>query len=142
MLITPHIANHLGILLDFETKNDAPSTLSTQEIRKLFGLTERECEIISMLSTGAEDKEIVEAPCISGSTFKKHLYNAYKKMDVSSRTQLLILSLQTKRVLRINLAGETRLLRFFLNHDPAGFSRFSYLRNHVVEKWVPNSKLW
>ena len=88
MLITPHIANHLGILLDFETKNDAPSTLSTQEIRKLFGLTERESEIISMLSTGAEDKEIVEAPCISGSTFKKHLYNTYKKMDVNGRTQL------------------------------------------------------
>ena len=84
----PHRTPYLGILLDFETKNDAPSTLSTQEIRKLFGLTERECEIISMLSTGAEDKEIVEAPCISGSTFKKHLYNAYKKMDVNSRTQL------------------------------------------------------
>lgn len=41
-----------------------------------------------MLSTGAKDKEIVETLCISGSTFKKHLYNAYKKMDVNSRTQL------------------------------------------------------
>lgn len=97
-IIAPHIANHLGVLLDFETQSNASSTLSVQEIKSLFGLTERECEIISMLSTGAEDKEIIEALCISGSTFKKHLYNAYKKMNVSSRTQLFNALASAKKI--------------------------------------------
>ena len=97
-LLAPHIANHLGVLLDFETQNDTPSILSAQEIKNLFGLTERECEIVSMLSTGAEDKDIIEALCISGSTFKKHLYNAYKKMNVSSRTQLFNTLTSAKKI--------------------------------------------
>ena len=35
---------------------------------------------------------------ISGSTFKKHLYNAYKKMGISSRTQLFNTMLAAKTV--------------------------------------------
>lgn len=96
-LLAPHIANHLGILLDFETKGNTASTLSTAEIKQRFHLTDRECEIVFLLSTGAEDKDIIDALCISGSTFKKHLYNAYKKMGICSRTQLYNTLIVTKK---------------------------------------------
>lgn len=88
-LIAPHIANHLGVLLDFEAQaNDTSPILSAQEIKIFFGLTKRESEIVSLLSMGTEDKEVIQTLCISSSTFKKHLYNAYRKIGVSSRTQL------------------------------------------------------
>ena len=87
-LLAPHIANRLGLLMDAESRSNSSPTLVPEEIKELFHLTDREAEIVSMLSTGAEDHTIINELYISGSTFKKHLYNAYKKMGVSSRTQL------------------------------------------------------
>lgn len=97
-LLAPHISNHLGFLLTLEAASNAAPTITPEEVKDLFHLTDRECEIISMLSTGAEDKAIIDHLCISGSTFKKHLYNAYKKMGISSRTQLFNTMLAAKTV--------------------------------------------
>ncbi len=89
-LLAPYVANHLGFLLSHETQAvSLTPSITPEELKRAFSLTNRECEIVMLLSTGKEDHVVAEELCISGTTLKKHLYNAYKKMGISSRTQLL-----------------------------------------------------
>lgn len=50
-------------------------------------LTHRETEILGMLAAGNSNQEIGEALYISRHTVKTHVYNIYKKIDVSDRLQ-------------------------------------------------------
>ncbi len=50
-------------------------------------LTNREMEILNLLSTGAKNTDIAEQLCLSVHTIKTHIYHIYKKLDVSNRTQ-------------------------------------------------------
>ena len=57
-------------------------------------LTRRENEVLSVLRTGAADKEIAAALGISRSTVSKHVENILKKMKVANRTAAASLSWQ------------------------------------------------
>ena len=50
-------------------------------------LTRREIEILTMTASGATNTEIANELYISRHTVKSHLYNIYKKIEVSSRLQ-------------------------------------------------------
>lgn len=50
-------------------------------------LTRREKEILSLTSTGATNTEIAEQLNVSMHTVKTHIYNLFKKIDVSNRIQ-------------------------------------------------------
>ena len=50
-------------------------------------LTEREIQILNLLTTGAKNSEIANDLCLSVHTIKTHIYNIYKKLDVENRTQ-------------------------------------------------------
>ncbi len=50
------------------------------------GLTAREFEVLKVTATGASNKEIAEALCISPQTVMVHLRSIYRKLGVSSRT--------------------------------------------------------
>jgi LuxR family transcriptional regulator of csgAB operon len=50
-------------------------------------LTVREREIIQLLTTGAKNREIAEQLYVSTHTVKTHVYNIYKKINVSTRLQ-------------------------------------------------------
>ena len=56
-----------------------------------YGLTSREREVVLLIVSGRDDREIADSLCISLSTMRKHTYNAYKKLDVNNRTQLCAL---------------------------------------------------
>lgn len=56
-------------------------------LRKETNLTQREIEILNMISMGAQNDEIADHMNISPNTVKTHLYNIFKKIDVQNRLQ-------------------------------------------------------
>jgi two-component system, NarL family, nitrate/nitrite response regulator NarL len=68
----------------------APSTLP---IRLL--LSQREHDVASMIATGEQNKTISSQLSISEKTVKAHLTNIFRKVGVSSRTQLAVLCATT-----------------------------------------------
>lgn len=56
-------------------------------LKSKFSLTDREAEVVHLLSTGICRQEICNELCISMNTFKKHLQNIYRKMGVTNQSQ-------------------------------------------------------
>ncbi|WP_252107805.1 MULTISPECIES: response regulator transcription factor [unclassified Halomonas] len=57
--------------------------------RPACGLTNREMEIISLLSAGSSNQQIAEKLFVSEHTVKSHLYNIFRKINVHNRIQAL-----------------------------------------------------
>lgn len=85
-LLAPHIALRLGRVLADKSHGNAPA-VAPESFAK-WGLTTREQEIANMVVEGLSDDQIAESLCIAKSTFKKHIYNIYQKVDVNNRVQL------------------------------------------------------
>ena len=62
-----------------------------REIQKKYSLTERESQVLELLSNGMSNEEICKRLIISLSTVKKHIYNLYNKTGVNSRSKLISL---------------------------------------------------
>jgi len=58
-------------------------------IQKNTNLTQREIEILRLLSIGVTNEEIAEKTFITLNTVKTHLYNIYKKINVKNRLQAI-----------------------------------------------------
>jgi len=58
------------------------------------GLTEREAEVIAMLSRGAQTKHIGRALGISAKTADRHIQNAYRKIGISSRAAATLFAME------------------------------------------------
>jgi DNA-binding CsgD family transcriptional regulator len=65
-----------------EDKNEEIISLKVRRI-----LTHREIEIISLLAVGHKNEQIADKLCVSPHTIKTHLYNIYKKINVTNRLQ-------------------------------------------------------
>ncbi|MFC1869178.1 LuxR C-terminal-related transcriptional regulator [Thermodesulfobacteriota bacterium] len=50
-------------------------------------LTQREIEILSLIAVGAKNEDIAEKLFVSANTVKTHVYNIFKKIDVTNRLQ-------------------------------------------------------
>lgn len=59
------------------------------EIKGFEELTEREKEILELLSQGLLYKEIADKKCISIDTVKKHVGNIYRKLHVSNKVEAI-----------------------------------------------------
>jgi LuxR family maltose regulon positive regulatory protein len=53
-------------------------------------LTGREIEVLRLLAAGASNREIARKLVVSEGTVKKHIYNVFNKLDVRSRTQVIV----------------------------------------------------
>jgi NarL family two-component system response regulator LiaR len=58
-------------------------------------LSEREKEMLKMLSTGMGNKEIAQRLCLSLRTVKAHMSNIFTKMNVASRSEALVEALRS-----------------------------------------------
>lgn len=65
-----------------------PEIINEDELAKL-NLSNREYEVLQLLSQGNSNAEIADQLCLSLSTVKTHVSNLFVKMDVKSRTQAI-----------------------------------------------------
>lgn len=66
--------------------------ISTAQIDSLafkYKLTNREVEVLALILDGIDNKEIADKLCISIYTLKKHIQNLYRKMNVTTKWELL-----------------------------------------------------
>jgi len=54
------------------------------------GLSNREAEVAELVTKGLSNKEVANQLFVTEKTVKFHLTNIYKKMNVKSRTQLIV----------------------------------------------------
>jgi DNA-binding CsgD family transcriptional regulator len=62
--------------------------IDDREAARWTGLTGQEREIVLLAADGLSNKEIGQALFLSSRTVGAHLYNAFPKLGVTSRTQL------------------------------------------------------
>ena len=58
-----------------------------------FGLTERELQLVALISAGGSNKEIAETLGITEATVKRHLANVFDKTGVSTRLELAVFAM-------------------------------------------------
>ncbi len=58
------------------------------------GLTERESEVVALITQGRSNKEIAEMTYLSASSIKMYIRSSYRKMQVSRRTQAVLWGLE------------------------------------------------
>jgi DNA-binding NarL/FixJ family response regulator len=69
------------------------STGDSNTEKALSVLTNRERQIIRLVSEGLSNKEIGRRLKITNGTIKVHLHNIFEKLQVCNRTQLAVLDL-------------------------------------------------
>lgn len=66
--------------------SDIAATLMARMHRPVITLSQRETEILTLLATGATNREMAQRLFISESTVKTHLVHIYSKLGVDNRT--------------------------------------------------------
>jgi DNA-binding NarL/FixJ family response regulator len=72
-----------------EVMNTRPHTVS-DNVKQLTALTERQREVVTLACQGLCNKTIGKQLGVAEGTVKIHLNTIYKKLDVRSRTDLIV----------------------------------------------------
>jgi DNA-binding NarL/FixJ family response regulator len=86
-------------------------------VRRQYGLTEREIDVIVAVAEGHSDKEIATRLFLSGSTVKTHLRSIYHKLKIRNRAQAAAFAVEKNLVVLQDAEPSVRKLR------PGGASR-------------------
>ena len=89
--------SHLAYPFDF----DHISSKSDQDDAEDYLLTKREIEILTLVSKGSQNKEIASDLSIEIPTVNNHLYNIYKKLRCSNRTEAVFTAIN-RGIIHIN----------------------------------------
>ena len=82
------LAGELWVSRDILTKSFLENQKGERFKQKaVIKLTQRETEILALVSAGAGNEEIADKLCISPHTVKTHVYNIFKKINVPNRLQ-------------------------------------------------------
>lgn len=65
---------------------------------KIESLTRREMEVLKLLSVGMYNKEVAEQLNISERTVKNHVFNIFKKIGVTDRTQAAVFAIRNNLI--------------------------------------------
>ena len=99
MIDTPHQStgpHNIGMVSDFETAPNRDETTGdwrTSRSRVADPLTERELDILAMISQGLSNKSIARALEISPETVKSHVKHIFFKLAVGTRTEAVFRAL-------------------------------------------------
>ena len=74
--------------------NLVPLLQQTMKKKKLDSLTDREGELLKLLSDGMSNKDIAERLSLSERTVKNHLSSIFKKLEVVDRTQAAVFAIR------------------------------------------------
>lgn len=83
----------LGITISEEktlAQQNSRSSQSTEQKKALAELTPREREVLSLIATGANNREIAEILCIAEKTVKNHVTNILSRLNLRDRTQAAV----------------------------------------------------
>jgi len=61
--------------------------LAQEQVRRQFGLSDTEIDILRMVADGTTNREIAERMYLSEATVKRKLSDVYRKLDVLDRAQ-------------------------------------------------------
>lgn len=80
----------------WKNESSVPENLSFVSDDPVDALTAREKEVLKLAAQGANNKEIAKKLFVREVTVKTHLNNIFKKLNVSNRTQAVLLGMQLK----------------------------------------------
>ena len=89
-MIKPFMLQNLLARMEAVLRRTKPKIQTTKNNLKQF-LTKREFEILEFISKGSKNKEIAEKLYLSEITVKSHVSKILKKLNVSNRTQAVLL---------------------------------------------------
>ena len=83
-----------GVLLQQSDLSPAAKGADSTKIEKMMELlTQRERQIVRLVSEGMSNKEIARKLSVSQGTVKVHLYNIFQKLEITNRTVLATIAL-------------------------------------------------
>ena len=86
--LSPVYAGRLLASMELEASETQHRTLSDHDpVALIEPLSEREIQVLQLISEGLSNREIAQKLYLSTSTIKAHTYSIYGKLDVHSRTQ-------------------------------------------------------
>lgn len=74
------------------------SNVTINQINQFNSLTRREKDVLLLVTQGENNRSIAEKLVVSEITVKSHLNNIFKKLNVSNRTQAVLLAMQMNLV--------------------------------------------
>ena len=89
-----HLNQHMSSLLDKMYHRETVSGYDLSAVAKKYKLTGREVQLIEQLTRFRDNREIAEAMQVRDSTLQKHFQNIFRKLDVSSRWEIMRLLLE------------------------------------------------
>jgi DNA-binding NarL/FixJ family response regulator len=81
---------HAGEIVVSPSPPRARSTATQDWPGRVEGLTERESEVIALITQGHSNKEIAELTYLSANSIKMYIRTSYRKIGVQSRTQAVL----------------------------------------------------
>ena len=86
-VISRHLSAHFSFLWPYGTVPNLAANVAKAAGKE--GLSSRESEIAELIAAGHSNSEISQILFISENTVKKHVNSLYRKLHITSRTQLL-----------------------------------------------------
>lgn len=91
----PKVTNH--VLEEYQNAMDnvveSSGALFAEYRKPLHLLTKRECQVLQLLSEGQSNRDISQTLLISEKTVKNHVSNILQKMEVTDRTQAVVMAI-------------------------------------------------
>ena len=127
-------ANTRELSLAVEALASAP-TVRSVNARGLSLLSKREIQVVHCLAEGLSNREIAERLELSQHTVKNHLFRIFEKLGVSSRIELLHMTLSQAGPSQLSLEDSTRTA------DRLGFRNEFALLQKAADAGMPAAQL-